>query len=220
MHTSATRDLLKSWVIMSAVAIWCTQTTWAQEAATVPSSISSPTAASVAEHGSDMLPDTRPLEWDEADLSTRLMDGVHRFVERKITESPTHRSALWKRDFSSVEAYIDSVAENREHLRSIMGSVDERLPPAMERYGDESDPALVAETAEYRVYQVRWPVVEGLWGCGLLVEPTSQAVGHVVMIPDADVTPRTTAGTRPWSSPGGRKVHGGWLKTGLKSLCR
>jgi hypothetical protein len=32
--------------------------------------------------------------------------------------------------------------------------------------------------SKYRVYQVRWPVLEGLWGCGLLVEPTSEAVAH------------------------------------------
>ena len=33
------------------------------------------------------LPQTRPLEWAEADLSARLMDGAHQFVERKIAES-------------------------------------------------------------------------------------------------------------------------------------
>jgi hypothetical protein len=44
---------------------------------------------------------------------------------------------------------------NRERVRELNGAVDARLPP-------------VAETARYPVFQVRWPVLEGLWGSGLL----------------------------------------------------
>ena len=33
-----------------------------------------------------ILPGTQPLTW-EGDLSQRMMDGAHRFVERKIAES-------------------------------------------------------------------------------------------------------------------------------------
>src|SRR2546425_11854823 len=32
----------------------------------------------------ETLPQTKPLEWEEIDLSARLMDGAHRFIERKI----------------------------------------------------------------------------------------------------------------------------------------
>src|SRR5947209_14697168 len=48
-----------------------------------------------------VLLQSKPLEWAESDLSGRLMDGAHRFVERKISESLTNRSAFWARDFSS-----------------------------------------------------------------------------------------------------------------------
>ena len=53
----------------------------------------------------EALPQTQPLVWEEADLSSRLMDGAHQFVERKIAEAPAKRAALWVRDFSSPEAY-------------------------------------------------------------------------------------------------------------------
>ena len=92
------------------------------------------------------LPETLPLEWEEADFSGRLMDGAYRFVERKISETPEKCASLWSRDFSSVDACRASVAANREHLRIILGAVDRRLPAAMERYGDDANPALVAET--------------------------------------------------------------------------
>ena len=100
------------------------------------------------------LPHTRRLEWPEADLSERLIAGAHRFVERKIAEAPAKRSLLWARDYSSTAAYARSVEPNRGRLRVILGVVDDRLPAAMERYGDESNPALVAETARIRIYQV------------------------------------------------------------------
>jgi len=143
------------------------------------------------------LPETSPLEWEEADLSGRLMDGAHRFVERKISEVPEKRDSLWLRDFSSVDAYRASVAANREHLKIIVGAVDQRLPAAMERYGDDANPALVAETSRYRVEQVRWPVLEGLWGAGLLVQPKAEVVGSIVVVPDADQSPEQWLGLAP-----------------------
>lgn len=138
---------------------------------------------------SQVLPGTVNLEWDDEDLSVRLMDGAHRFVERKIEESEPKRARFWARDFSSVEAYIRSVEPNRARLRTILGAVDERQPPAMEQFGDDANPGLVAETSKDRVFQVRWPVLEGVWGCGLLVEPVSTPIGHVVIVPDAGESP-------------------------------
>src|SRR5437762_2187293 len=142
----------------------------------------------------ETLPQTKPLEWEEIDLSSRLMDGAHRFIERKIAESAAKRSQLWSRDFSSPAAYAKSVQPNRAHFQTIIGAVDPRLPARMERFGDDAHPALVAETSRYLVYQVRWPVLEGLFGTGLLVQPRGPAVGHVVVLPDADQTPEQLMG--------------------------
>src|SRR5947207_12695277 len=53
----------------------------------------------------ETLPQTKPLVWEESDLSARLMDGAHRFIQRRIAESVTKRSQFWSRDFSSPSAY-------------------------------------------------------------------------------------------------------------------
>ncbi|NLX54181.1 MAG: hypothetical protein GXY58_03620 [Planctomycetaceae bacterium] len=180
MHRPMTRTVQLGWLLAAFTAF-----------AGAPPACAQPTGPAQAD---SILPGTELLEWEEADLSGRLMDGAHRFVERKIAEAPAHRAAHWHRDLTSLDAYLASVAENRAHLRAIIGVVDERQPPALERYGDEANPALVAETAAYRVYQVRWPVLEGLWGCGLLVEPAATPRGHIVWVPDAGTTPEQVLG--------------------------
>ncbi len=140
------------------------------------------------------LPDTKPLEWPEEDLSTRLMDGAHRFVEGQIRAARDQRSRFWKYDASSWQAYEASVAENRQQLRQIIGAVDPRLPVRMGQFGDEDNPACVAETSLYRVFQVRWPVLDGVFGEGLLVQPRTAPTAHVVVVPDADQTPEQVLG--------------------------
>ena len=67
----------------------------------------------------------------------------------------------------------------------------------MERYGDDTQAALVAETSAYRVFQVRWPVLEGVVAEGLLVQPKQPAVACVVALPDADQTPEQLLGLAP-----------------------
>jgi hypothetical protein len=121
---------------------------------------------------SQPLPGTTPLSGEE-DLANRMMDGAHRFVERKIEESVPKRQQYWRRDFSSRQAYEASVEPNRKRFLQIIGAVDPRLPARMERFGDDDNPTLVAETAAYRIYQVRWAVLEGVTGEGLLLEPKS-----------------------------------------------
>ena len=142
------------------------------------------------------LPATEPLTW-EGDLSEKMMDGLHRDVERRITQSEKKRALLWKRDASSATAYAKSVEPNRERFRKVIGVVDSRVPVRMERFGDDDNPALVAETERYRVYQVRWPVLDGVWGEGLVLEPKSAPLAHVIALPDADQTPEQLVGLAP-----------------------
>ena len=139
------------------------------------------------------LPGTAPLSWN-GDMSERMMDGAHRFVERKIDESIQTRQKYWTRDLSSRVAYEKSVEPNRNRFMVNIGVVDPRLPVKMERFGDDDNPALVAETESYRVYQVRWPVLEGVWGEGLLLQPKNPPLAQVVALPDADQTPEQIIG--------------------------
>ena len=120
------------------------------------------------------LAQTTALEWPEEDLSGRMMDGAHRFVERQIAETQARSDRFWKYDRSSPAAWNAALDDNRDRLREIIGAVDPRVAPALERYGDDDNPAIVAETARYRVSQVRWPVLDGMTAEGLLVEPRSQ----------------------------------------------
>ena len=148
------------------------------------------TAAVLAVHGradAAVLPGTQPLDWD-GDLSVRMMDGAHTFVERKIGESVAGRAKYWTRDFSSREAYEKSVEPNRARFRKIIGVVDPRVPVVMERYADGDDPEIIGEASRYRMYQVRWPVLDGVCGEGMLFVPKNAPAGHVVVLPDADGT--------------------------------
>ncbi len=145
----------------------------------------------------DTLPGTQPLDWPEqeqVEVGHRLMDSAHRFVEGQIELARERRTRHWDRDTSSTEAYERSIQPNRERFAFIIGVTDEREPVAMERFGDARSPALVAEHADYRVYQVRWKVLHGVWGEGLLVEPRGTAAGHAVVVPDADQTPEQVMG--------------------------
>src|SRR5437016_7918593 len=94
----------------------------------------------------DTLPNTASLDWPEEDLSGRMMDGAHRFVEQQITQAREKRQKYWPARAASKE-----IEANQQRLRQIIGAVDQRSPPRMERFGDDNAPALIAETASYRI---------------------------------------------------------------------
>ena len=171
----------------------------------------------------EQLAGTGSLTWS-GPLDVRQREGCHRFIERKIEESLETRKQYWSRDISSAEAYSRSVQPNRERFKRLIGVVDERLPVAMTRFGDDANPAVVAETSTYVVYQVRWPVLAHaepsirmnpslrnseaihynnpvVYGEGLLLEPKSAPAGCVVALPDADQTPEQLAGLAQGVAP-------------------
>ena len=85
-------------------------------------------------------------------------------------------------------------------MKSI-GVVDPRVPVAMERFGEDDDAAVVADAHAYRIHQVRWPVLDGVSGEGLLLEPKSRPIGHVVALPDANQTPEQIVGLMTGVAP-------------------
>ena len=150
----------------------------------------------VAAEDTPRLLDTAPLAWQD-DLSQRMMDGLHGYIEKKITQSVDKRARLWQRDDTSLAAYEKSIRLNRQRFRKAIGAVEPCVPMRMERFGDDDNPALVAEKNRYRIYQVCWPVLDGLHGEGLLLEPKSEPVGQVIALPDADQTPEQLVGLAP-----------------------
>ncbi|MDR3635319.1 MAG: dienelactone hydrolase family protein [Isosphaeraceae bacterium] len=141
------------------------------------------------------LPGTKPLDWT-GDLASRMVDGVDRFLLRKIEHSEEGRAKHWKRDTSSVERYNASIEPNRKHLAHILGVRDPRVPfDGPELIGTPSKPALVGRGEGFEVFTVRWPAFGDVTGEGLLLVPTKgKPVADVVAIPDADQTPEQLAG--------------------------
>lgn len=147
------------------------------------------------------LPGTELLEGKE-DLAAKMVAGIDKYLSRELEKVAGERKKNWKLDFSSPEAYVKSVNPKRERLKKIIGVVDKRLPVrGVEFTGTSAQPTLVAVAAEYKVYTVRWPVLPGVTGEGLLLEPKWAPLAHVVAIPDADWTPEMLAGLAPGLSP-------------------
>lgn len=139
------------------------------------------------------LPGTKPLAWPEVELPDRLMDGAHRFVERQIELSVTRRPAFWAAADAPAEEWADAIKRNRDRLKTVLGVVDERLPPRIEYFGNTPERTIAYLHESYSVAQVRWPVVDGVWGEGLYILP-KQPVAAVVLVPDADQTPEQLLG--------------------------
>jgi dienelactone hydrolase len=140
------------------------------------------------------LPGTTPLKWTEEELPDRLMDGAHQFVERKMVDAAKNRQRFWPAMDAGAEAWKKPIEENREELRTIIGAVDERLPPHIEYFGNTFERVIAYEGDGFRVTQVRWPVLKGVWGEGLLVSPEKTAIAAAIVIPDADQTPEQLLG--------------------------
>jgi len=146
-----------------------------------------------AEQASQGLPGTTLLT-QEGDLA-QMVDGIHRFLDRETGVALRQRERFWKRDFGSAAAYEDSVAPNRGRLRRIIGAVDARVRPVVQRFeAREAGRAEIARRRGYRVYAVRWPVFEDVEGEGLLLQPDRAPVARIVAIPDADWSPEMLAG--------------------------
>ncbi|MCI0378757.1 MAG: hypothetical protein L0215_14205 [Gemmataceae bacterium] len=150
--------------------------------------------------GAQTLPGTQPLEM-KGDLARHMLNGIDKYLSRQIPIVAKERERFWKPDYSSAAAYEKSVNANRERLKKILGVVDARVPVTMEYVATESQPALIAETDAYRLHAVRWPVLQGVYGEGLLLEPKGKTVASVVAIPDADQTPESIAGLTPGHVP-------------------
>ena len=155
----------------------------------------------------DIFPGTTRLTW-EGDLSSKMLDGAHKFIEEKINEAISNRSILWQRDFSSTQAYEKSIEANRKRFMKFIGVADKNNPAPshnvglpeiapsvyMQKIAVNNDEEMIAETSKYRVYQVRWPALYRVYGEGLLLIPKGKPVANIIAIPDADQTPEQLAG--------------------------
>jgi dienelactone hydrolase len=134
----------------------------------------------------------------EEPLDEVMVAGISRFALRTIAESVDQRASHWARDYSSAKAYDESVEPNRARLRTLIGAVDPReVADGFELVAKLGGDGVVARSADVTVYAVRWPVLPGVTGEGLLLQPRSTPVARVVALPDADWTPEMYAGPAP-----------------------
>jgi dienelactone hydrolase len=153
------------------------------------------TAVSVSAPGQESGPPlagTRPLT-GSGDIASELVAGVDRFLLKQIRESTTQRARYWRRDFSSPEAYSESIRPNRERLAHILGARDRRAT-AGARPGSSSRP--VATATEIEVVEISWPAFGDVTGVGLRLYPRPPASSNaeVIVVPDAGQTPEQLAG--------------------------
>jgi dienelactone hydrolase len=140
------------------------------------------------------LPGTKPLTRD-GDLAAQMVEGIDKYLMGELAASVEHRKAYWKPDYSSPAAYQKSIQANRDRLKKMLGVVEARVPfTDLDYVSSTNSPALVAQTKDYKVFAVRWPVLPDVEGDGLLLEPTGKVVASVVAIPDADWTPEMLVG--------------------------
>src|SRR5438876_5630416 len=150
------------------------------------------------------LPGTAPLTV-EGDIADQMVEGIKRYLLRETEASIDKRARLWKRNYSSVESYNQSVASNRERFGKMIGAVDARVGKVeLQLEATPSTPALISTGNGYKVYAVRWSVFEGVEAEGLLLEPDNPPVARIVAIPDADQSPEMLTGLVPGVQPAGQ----------------
>jgi dienelactone hydrolase len=141
-----------------------------------------------------LLPGTRPLT-ATGDFSVEMRKCFDRFLSGELDRSLEARQKFWHRNTSSAAAYTDSVEPNRARFRTIIGLADPRVAVTALQFQHTTDsPARVADTADFTVSAVSWPVLEGVTAEGLLLEPKRPPAARVVVVPDADQTPEMLAG--------------------------
>jgi dienelactone hydrolase len=154
-----------------------------------------------AARGQTPLPGTQPLT-EHGDFAARMVDSINAFLEQQTVRSAPGRLSYWRRNYASRPDYEQSISENRERLRKIIGAVDPRVHFAhLELVGTMSSPALIASRNGYKAYAVRWPVLEGVTGEGILLQPDRPPIARIVTLPDADTSPETLAGLTPGLEP-------------------
>ncbi|HVV98712.1 MAG TPA: hypothetical protein VHB77_00140, partial [Planctomycetaceae bacterium] len=136
------------------------------------------------------LQGTQPLTLAQP-LDEAMVAGIDKFALRELAASIERRAAAWKRDFSSPEAYAKSIEANRERFRTAIGAVDPRVKdPEFEIIATATHDGTAATVAgKYRIQYVRWPVLDGITGEGLLIQPEQTPKARVIALPDADWTP-------------------------------
>ncbi|HEX2750736.1 MAG TPA: hypothetical protein VHM91_22215, partial [Verrucomicrobiales bacterium] len=153
--------------------------------------------------GAEPLPGTQPLT-EEGDLAAKMVQGIHRFLERETGEVTKARESLWKLDATSPEAWEKSIEQKRIRLRQLLGIVDTRSKPEMllqtpglsvkDLFADGGSREIAARMETGTVIsRVEWAVFRALKAEGLLTDGSSEKTAFIV-IPDCGFTAEQSFG--------------------------
>ena len=145
------------------------------------------------------LPGTKPLE-GAGDLASTMIDGIDRFLVRKIHEAEAKRASFWDRQLDGPDAFASSNEPNRRRLAKILGLRESGLPTTrMEILGSLRTGPALAEDDTLVVYAVRWEGLQDMHGEGLMLVPKgpNRHLADVVAIPDSTQTPESLCGLTP-----------------------
>lgn len=147
------------------------------------------------------LPDTDALTI-EGDVAAQMIAGIHRYLDRELAAADRASEESLQSLADSAETLTRAVSEKRKEFAHNLGVIDERKPiAALEFVCSTTDPFRVAATRTYDVHAIRWPVLEGVEGEGLLLRPKQPPIAHVIAVPDADCPPEMLAGLAPGLPP-------------------
>jgi hypothetical protein len=127
------------------------------------------------------LPSTKRLT-QEGDFAAEMVAGISRYLTRETETARQNRDTNTPQD------------TRREHLSEMLGLMDERENGAIQIIAPLTGPTEVATAQGYRIFEVRWPVLKGVEGEGLLLVPNEPPVANIIALPDCDISPEQFAG--------------------------
>ena len=93
---------------------WPTTLPWPLRFASIVSLVLTTATGSLRAEKGEPLPGTKRLTIEQP-LDEVMVSGIDKFALRELDDAPNRRALLWKRDYSSVEAYLKSKIKNRCH---------------------------------------------------------------------------------------------------------
>ncbi len=133
----------------------------------------------------------------EGDITSQLVDGVDRFLLKKLSESTEERMKAWPKFSPEEKADYGTIMDNlRVELGYRIGMRDARVTPV--RLYKQQVNMEIASGETWEASDVRWSVMDGVDAEGLLVQPKAVAADFfAIVIPDAGQSPESLVG---WSN--------------------